>query len=156
MTLTSQWESRKVRTSPLAMDAPRSRVRISPSLFLVRTILTLENRAMYSSSFSFKCSGKEDRHRRTRNISYSRLNPERLCGQRAWRKQEYWSGGPFPPPGDLPNPGIEPACPTSAGGFFTTEPPGKLTGSRMLHKMQILPFVWTRTSQCSTPKLLWV
>ena len=60
MTLTSQWESRKVRTSPLAMDAPRSRVRISPSLFLVRTILTLENRAMYSSSFSFKCSGKEE------------------------------------------------------------------------------------------------
>ena len=24
-------------------------------------------------------------------------------------KQEYWSGLPFPPPGDLPNPGIEPA-----------------------------------------------
>ena len=25
--------------------------------------------------------------------------------------QEYWSGLPFPPPGDLPNPGIEPGCP---------------------------------------------
>ena len=32
---------------------------------------------------------------------------------------------PFPPPGDLPNPGIEPATPALAGGFFTTEPPGK-------------------------------
>ena len=38
-------------------------------------------------------------------------------------RQEYWSGLPCPPPGDLPNPGIEPASfmsPTLAGGFFTT------------------------------------
>ena len=36
--------------------------------------------------------------------------------------QEYWSGLPFPPPGDLPDPGIEPASlesPALAGGFFT-------------------------------------
>ena len=41
-------------------------------------------------------------------------------------RQEYWSGLPFPTPGDLPNPGIEstfPASPALAGGFFTTEPP---------------------------------
>ena len=38
-------------------------------------------------------------------------------------RQEYWSGLPCPPPGDLPNPGIEstsPASPALAGGFFTT------------------------------------
>ena len=38
-------------------------------------------------------------------------------------QQEYWSVMPFPPPGDLPDPGIEPASFTSpalAGGFFTT------------------------------------
>jgi len=38
-------------------------------------------------------------------------------------RQEYWSGLPCLPPGDLPNPGIEPASPASpalAGGFFTT------------------------------------
>ena len=38
-------------------------------------------------------------------------------------KQEYWSGLPCPPPGDLPDPGIKPASLTSpalAGGFFTT------------------------------------
>ena len=38
-------------------------------------------------------------------------------------KQEYLSGLPCPPPGDLPNPGIESvslASPTLAGGFFTT------------------------------------
>ena len=43
-------------------------------------------------------------------------------------KQEYWRGLPFPPAGDLPDPGIEPMSPAStafAGGFFTTEPPGK-------------------------------
>ena len=38
-------------------------------------------------------------------------------------RQEDWSGLPFPPPGDLPDPGVEPAClmsPVLAGGFFTT------------------------------------
>jgi len=40
-------------------------------------------------------------------------------------RQEYWSGLPFPSPGDLPDPGIKPASPALAGGFFTTEPPGK-------------------------------
>ena len=43
---------------------------------------------------------------------------------------EYWSELPFPTPGDLPNPGIEPASlvsPVLAGRFFTTEPPGKPT-----------------------------
>ena len=43
-------------------------------------------------------------------------------------RQEYWSGLPFPPPGDLPGPGIEitsPEAPALAGRFFTTKPPGK-------------------------------
>ena len=35
-------------------------------------------------------------------------------------RQEYWSGLPFPSPGDLPNPGIESKSPALAGGFFTT------------------------------------
>ena len=39
--------------------------------------------------------------------------------------QEYWSGLPFPSPGDLPDPNIEPVSPALAGGFFTIEPPGK-------------------------------
>ena len=39
--------------------------------------------------------------------------------------QEYWSGLPFPSPGDLPDPGIEPTSPALAGGFFTAEPLGK-------------------------------
>ena len=43
-------------------------------------------------------------------------------------RPEYWSGLPFPPPGDLPKPEIEHSFPESsalAGKFFTTEPPGK-------------------------------
>ena len=42
-----------------------------------------------------------------------------------FHRQEYWSSLPFPPPGDLPNPGIEPICPALAGGFFTSELPEK-------------------------------
>ena len=38
-------------------------------------------------------------------------------------RQEYWSGLPFPPPGDLPDTGMEPASPKLTGEFFTTEPP---------------------------------
>ena len=34
--------------------------------------------------------------------------------------QEYWSGLPFPSPGDLPDPGIETASPALADEFFTT------------------------------------
>ena len=33
-------------------------------------------------------------------------------------REEYWSGWPFPSPGNLPNPGIEPGSPTLAGGFL--------------------------------------
>ena len=40
-------------------------------------------------------------------------------------RKECWSGLPFPPPGDLPDPGIEPASPAVAGRFFTAEPPEK-------------------------------
>ena len=43
-------------------------------------------------------------------------------------RHEYWSGLPFPPPGDLPDPGIEPASLVSlalTGGFLTTKPPAK-------------------------------
>ena len=40
-------------------------------------------------------------------------------------RQEYWSGLPFPSPGDLPNPGIEPRSPALQADALTSEPPGK-------------------------------
>ena len=48
-------------------------------------------------------------------------------------RQEYWSGLPFPSPGDLPDPGMELASSALAGGFFTTEPFGKLLMSPGLY-----------------------
>ena len=53
-------------------------------------------------------------------------------------RQEYWSRLPFSIPGDLTDPGIERTSPAEltspalAGGFFTTEPPGKPTCERDL------------------------
>ena len=40
-------------------------------------------------------------------------------------RQEYWSGYPFPSPGDLPNPGIKPRSPTSQVDSLPAEPQGK-------------------------------
>ena len=39
-------------------------------------------------------------------------------------RQEYWSGLPFPSPGDLPNPGVEPRSPALQADALTSEPPG--------------------------------
>ena len=46
-----------------------------------------------------------------------------LCME--FSRQEYWSGLPFPPPGDLPDPGVEPTSPALIGRFFTTEQQGE-------------------------------
>ena len=40
-------------------------------------------------------------------------------------RQEHWSGLPFPSPGDLPNPEIEPGSPTLQADALPPEPPGK-------------------------------
>ena len=40
-------------------------------------------------------------------------------------RQEYWSGLPFPSPGDLPDPGIKPGCPALEADALTSEPLGK-------------------------------
>ena len=47
-------------------------------------------------------------------------------------RQEYWSGLPFPPPWDLPDPGTKPVSlesPALADRFLTNAPPGKLASS---------------------------
>ena len=40
-------------------------------------------------------------------------------------RQKYWSGLPFPSPGDLPNPEIEPSSPALQAGTLTSKSPGK-------------------------------
>ena len=45
-------------------------------------------------------------------------------------RQEYWSGLPFPSPGDLPNPEIEPGSPALQADALSSEPPGKACALR--------------------------
>ena len=47
------------------------------------------------------------------------------CLPMGFARQEYWSGLPWPPPGDLPNPEIEPGSPALQADSLPSEPPGK-------------------------------
>ena len=76
-------------------------------------------------------------------------------------RQEYWSGLPFPSPGDLPDPGIEPRSPALQEDTLPSEPLGKLkqnkkgypkywmhiffcqTGSKLLYKSKIFYYILT-------------
>ena len=53
------------------------------------------------------------------------LQPTRLLCPWRFSSQEYWSGWPCPPPGDLPNPGIEPESPTLQVDSLPSESPGE-------------------------------
>ena len=80
--------------------------------------------------------------------------PRLLCLWDFSGKNTEQCGLPFPPPGDLPNPGIEPMSPDSpalAGGFFTTEPPGKPT---ILYTVSIAYVYVSPSLQIPPPPLL--
>ena len=66
-------------------------------------------------------------------------------------RPEYWSGYPFPSPGDLPSPGIQPRSPALQVGSFPAEPQGKPknTGVGSLSLLQ-----WIFSTQGSNPGLL--
>ena len=73
------------------------------------------------------CSGNE-----SRSVMSDFLQPQTVAYETSpsmgFSRQEYWSGLPFPIPGDLPDPGIELTCRVSlvlAGRFFATALPGK-------------------------------
>ena len=55
-------------------------------------------------------------------------NPMDCSPPDGFSRQEYWSGLPFPSPGDLPNPGIEPRSPALQADALTSEPPRKPAG----------------------------
>ena len=52
-------------------------------------------------------------------------------------RQEYWSGLPFPSPGDLPDPGIEPRSPALQAGALPSELPGKPTSQNGHHQKNL-------------------
>ena len=67
-------------------------------------------------------------------------------------RQEYWSGLPFPSPGDVPDSGVEPMSLMSsslAEGFFTTVPPGKQVCPLLL--LLLLLSCFSRVRLCATP-----
>ena len=71
-------------------------------------------------------------------------------------RHEYWSGLPFPSPGDHPDPGTEPTSPALVGRFFTTESPGKPSG--MISSVQFGSVAQScptlcNPMNCSTPGL---
>ena len=57
-------------------------------------------------------------------------------------RQEYWSGLPFPSPGDLPNPGIKPGSPTLQADALTSEPPEKPLKVTSYHLCHIMCHNW--------------
>ena len=65
-------------------------------------------------------------------------------------RQEYWSGQPFPSPGDLPDPEIEPVSPALASVFFATEPPGKPTERLIRHNLCVLKELCDRSGSQAT------
>ena len=54
-------------------------------------------------------------------------------------RPEYWSGHPFPSPGDLPNPGIKPRSPALWADSLPAEPPGKPQISPSIPMFGIIP-----------------
>ena len=83
-------------------------------------------------------------------------------------KQKYWSGLTFPSPGDLPNPGIEPASPALQADSLPSQPPGKLkkTGKTQIgdsssdpsnclrHPAFLFPLIYTDTTLKRGPSCL--
>ena len=80
-----------------------------------------------------RISNKERKKERKKVKSLSRVRlfvtpwtvAHKAAPSMEFSRQEYWHGLPFPPPGDLPNPGIEPRSPALQAESSPSEPPGK-------------------------------
>ena len=70
-------------------------------------------------------------------------------GSSVHARQEYLSGLPFISPGNLPNPGIEPASPVLAGRFITIEPPASKLEVSKVRLLLLCHFL------CFLPQCLW-
>ena len=61
--------------------------------------------------------------------------PYQATPSMGFSRQEYWSGLPFPSPGDFPDPGIEPRSPALEADTLTSEPPNEETDKRLNSKI---------------------
>ena len=87
------------------------------------------------------------------------LYPTRLLCLWGLSRQEYWSGLPCPPLGDLPHPGIKTMTlmsPVLAGRFFTTEPLGKPHYHDMFVQTKKLTLVTVTLLTNQTPDVMWI
>ena len=78
----------------------------------------LEGPSTDHTKLLFSCSVKSDSQTSWTVVSQAPLSME-------FSRQGYWSGLPFPSPGDLPDPGIEPGSPALQADSLLSEPPGK-------------------------------
>ena len=62
-------------------------------------------------------------------------------------RQEYWSGLPFPSPGDLPNAEIEPGSPAFQADALTSEPPGKPKSHKTFLSLSLEVMIIQQTTQ---------
>ena len=83
-------------------------------ILIIRKMQIKITRRYHYIQSAVQCSVMSD------SLEPSGLQPARLLCPWNLPGKKYWSGLPFPPPGDLPGPGIEPASPALAGRFFTT------------------------------------
>ena len=92
---------------------------------------------------------KEKEREKEKSLSHVRLfaTPYQAPPSMGFSRQEYWSGLPFPSPGDLPDPGIEPGSPALEADTLTSEPPGKPT---------TLPLFSVPTQLCFFPQGPWL
>ena len=104
---------------------------IQPSLApLIRTqsISQSMDTRLRTSKYSFYCKTPKGK---VKSLSHVRLFAtlwtvaHQAPLSTVFSRQEYWSGLPFPSPGDLPNPGIEPRSPSLQADALTSEPLGK-------------------------------
>ena len=86
---------------------------------------------------------------RVRVFATPRTAPRQAPSSLGFSRQEYWSGGPFPSPGDRPDPEIKPGSPALQVYSLPAEPPGKpqsmgdvaiLSHHGILSSCGVLPF----------------
>ena len=79
---------------------------------------------------------------------YQTMSPRQAPLSMGFSRPEYWSGLPVPPPGDLPDPGMETASlvsPASAGRFFTTS--ATWTLSPQVNHRHLVQIIYLDTEQ---------
>ena len=81
------------------------------------------------------------------------MQPTRLLCQWGFSRQEYWRGLPFPSPGDLRNPGIEPRSPALQVDSLPSEPPGKPHSHTSFHCIPLINKQYHHLPSSSTKTL---